>query len=224
MRVPQEPLTEFEVTQLRQLLRESGARTLEYARGVFTSSATSPTLSPPTEWLPMLLGSELPSQKALELTFGLLMREYNSVCDCLGLGVPVVPAATEAGAIRDFCQGYIRIVQKCERWKLDKEAFALLMPIAVLSEYVQADSLQNLAPEFADDPEAWTAKQRDELSDTVMTSYAFWESARHESAAAAADLNAPGASGAGAAPKAGRNESCPCGSGKKYKKCCGAPS
>jgi SEC-C motif-containing protein len=26
------------------------------------------------------------------------------------------------------------------------------------------------------------------------------------------------------APKIGRNEPCPCGSGKKYKKCCGAPS
>jgi uncharacterized protein YecA (UPF0149 family) len=24
------------------------------------------------------------------------------------------------------------------------------------------------------------------------------------------------------APKVGRNEPCPCGSGKKYKKCCGA--
>jgi uncharacterized protein YecA (UPF0149 family) len=23
-------------------------------------------------------------------------------------------------------------------------------------------------------------------------------------------------------PKVGRNETCPCGSGKKYKKCCGA--
>jgi SEC-C motif-containing protein len=27
-----------------------------------------------------------------------------------------------------------------------------------------------------------------------------------------------------AAPKVGRNEPCPCGSGKKYKHCCGAPS
>jgi len=27
-----------------------------------------------------------------------------------------------------------------------------------------------------------------------------------------------------AAPKAGRNEPCPCGSGKKYKKCCGKPA
>ncbi|HWS13947.1 MAG TPA: SEC-C metal-binding domain-containing protein [Rhodocyclaceae bacterium] len=25
-----------------------------------------------------------------------------------------------------------------------------------------------------------------------------------------------------AAPKVGRNDPCPCGSGKKYKKCCGA--
>jgi uncharacterized protein len=27
-----------------------------------------------------------------------------------------------------------------------------------------------------------------------------------------------------ATPKIGRNDPCPCGSGKKYKKCCGAPS
>ncbi|MDX1503354.1 MAG: SEC-C metal-binding domain-containing protein [Thermoanaerobaculia bacterium] len=26
------------------------------------------------------------------------------------------------------------------------------------------------------------------------------------------------------AAKVGRNEPCPCGSGKKYKKCCGAPA
>ncbi len=25
------------------------------------------------------------------------------------------------------------------------------------------------------------------------------------------------------APKAGRNDPCPCGSGKKYKRCCGTP-
>ena len=27
-----------------------------------------------------------------------------------------------------------------------------------------------------------------------------------------------------AEPKIGRNDPCPCGSGKKYKKCCGAPA
>jgi uncharacterized protein YecA (UPF0149 family) len=26
------------------------------------------------------------------------------------------------------------------------------------------------------------------------------------------------------APKVGRNDPCPCGSGKKYKKCCGSPT
>jgi uncharacterized protein len=25
-------------------------------------------------------------------------------------------------------------------------------------------------------------------------------------------------------PKVGRNETCPCGSGKKFKKCCGGPT
>ena len=67
------------------------ARPLEYARGVFSASATSPTLSTPTAWLPLLLGGEIPSQQALNELFVLLMRDYNSVCECLDLGVPVVP-------------------------------------------------------------------------------------------------------------------------------------
>jgi preprotein translocase subunit SecA len=33
---------------------------------------------------------------------------------------------------------------------------------------------------------------------------------------------APGPEGAGRSGKVGRNEPCPCGSGKKFKKCCGA--
>jgi SEC-C motif-containing protein len=35
-------------------------------------------------------------------------------------------------------------------------------------------------------------------------------------------LNGPGTTYRREAPKVGRNDPCPCGSGKKYKKCCGA--
>ena len=38
----------------------------------------------------------------------------------------------------------------------------------------------------------------------------------------AGQMNAPGVTYRREAPKVGRNDPCPCGSGKKYKKCCGA--
>ncbi|MBF0569699.1 MAG: SEC-C domain-containing protein [Candidatus Omnitrophica bacterium] len=38
---------------------------------------------------------------------------------------------------------------------------------------------------------------------------------------AAAEHRAPAAHQPSAQPKVGRNDPCPCGSGKKYKKCCG---
>jgi len=219
MRISQEPLSAAEVAHCRQMLSQHEARPLEYARGVFSATATSPTPKVPTEWLPLLLGREIPSQQALNELFDLLMRDYNSVCDCLDLGIPVVPAASDVAGIREFCQGYIRVVQKTERWKLDQEAFAQLLPIAVLSEYVQAASLSNLAPDYAANPEEWICRQREDLSNTVAGSYAYWEEARKEPPPPEPENVAPSAAG-----KIGRNEACPCGSGKKYKKCCGAPS
>ena len=52
--------------------------------------------------------------------------------------------------------------------------------------------------------------------DDVVEATAWWEPSRHaqESTVAAEPYRAP--------PKVGRNEPCPCGSGKKFKKCCGA--
>jgi uncharacterized protein len=53
----------------------------------------------------------------------------------------------------------------------------------------------------------------EELPDSVGGLYAYWREAEEE---AAARRSSPG----GARP--GRNDPCPCGSGKKYKRCCGA--
>jgi len=60
------------------------------------------------------------------------------------------------------------------------------------------------------------------LADSVRKIHAFWLEQRRPGAGAAA---APvGGSGpVRSAPKIGRNELCPCGSGKKYKRCHGSP-
>ncbi len=212
MRFPQSPLSEAETQELTQLLEQHAPRQLEYARGVLTAVLTAPTTPEPSQFLALVLGSEFPDQETLSRALELLMREYNAIADCLSLGVPAVPAPEDSEAIEQFARGYVRWGQGDEKWKGDDEAFALLVPLIILSKYVDEQRFPMLAPEFEEDPEGWKQQAREQLADTVMALHAHFEDAREKPANMAK------------ADKTGRNEPCPCGSGKKYKKCCGAPN
>ena len=67
-------------------------------------------------------------------------------------------------------------------------------------------------------------KWMEAVQPALLDIHAFWQERRKPALEQMADF---GASLAGRtirrdAPKTGRNDSCPCGSGKKHKKCCGA--
>jgi uncharacterized protein len=60
------------------------------------------------------------------------------------------------------------------------------------------------------------SKLANQIIDSVMAIHAYWMPLRiaaHQRTVAKAMQ-----------PKVGRNEACPCGSGKKFKKCCGGPT
>lgn len=202
------PLTAEETQELAQLLEAGGGASLDFAHGVFAAVATAPTRKDVTEWLPLVLGDQLPDRATLEHVFGLLMRDFQAHEECLALSVPAVPAASDRDAITRYCKGYIRVTQADARWKSDLNAFALTLPLAMLSGYLSGESLATIAPELGADSDAFREKQREELADTVAKLYAYWADARR--APSVADS------------KVGRNDPCPCLSGKKFKKCCGA--
>ncbi len=205
----QQPLTEEESRELASLLETAAGRTLPFARGVFAAVASAPTRLSPTEWIPMLLAEEPPDVATLKRLFELLQRECAACTECLALGVPAVPSPDDAEGIAQFARGYTRVSQGDTSWVKDVEAFALTVPFAWLGGYIDDEALSTFAPEAASDPEAFRARKREHLADDVAALYAHFAEARR---APKPPARAP--------EKIGRNEPCPCGSGKKYKKCC----
>jgi uncharacterized protein len=96
----------------------------------------------------------------------------------------------------------------------DEEALAYVLPMMMLA-YENDPDPEYRPPPLDDD-------KRRELVGLVcvglIKTFRFFEPYRHELAAARAAAATPIRR---AAPKVGRNDPCPCGSGRKYKHCCG---
>jgi uncharacterized protein len=209
MNVNQEPLSAEEEAELRSLLQQGGSKSLEFARGVFQAAASSPSRLEPTDWLGLVLGDDSADPVTLRRTFALLMRDYNACVECLALGVPVVPRPEDVVAIEEFCKGYVRTSQKDARWTANLDAFEATLPFAVLAGYLDEQKLLAFVPDDVIDAQAWKEQARLTLGDSVARAFALWSEARRAQPVQAEE-------------KPGRNEPCPCGSGKKFKKCCGA--
>ena len=211
MKPANQALSEEETSHLKALLQSAEAPGLWFARGVFAAVGTTPTLTEPGDWLTLVLGKASLSDKSLREALALLMREYNACLECLELGVPVVPKPEEQDAIERFAKGYVQIAQSDTAWKTDQGAFLQTLPLTMLSGYVQPSSLKELAPEAAADPNKWSARHQAVLGDDVAGLFQHFKEKRETAKAQAPAMS----------DKLGRNDPCPCGSGKKFKKCCG---
>jgi uncharacterized protein len=200
-----------EQLEVAELLSSSGPRTLPFARGVFTALATVSKPLDPTDWIPLLLGEQIPSQAVLKRILSLLMRDAKDIATSLARGEAPVPTSTDEDVIREYCRGYVQIAQKDRSLTTNQAAFDLILPILVLSGYAERESLRTVAPEAAADPVGYTKACVDGLSLAVTSAYEFLRAERAKEAPTQAGTRRE---------KVGRNDSCPCGSGLKYKKCC----
>lgn len=234
MRIAQAPLTESETHELEQLLERSGAPSLYFARGVFAAASTAPTELEPTEWLPLVLGPDSDNRVDLKRALSLLMRECNACASCLELGQPAVPAPSEEEQVHQYSRGYMRVAGRDQAWKADTTSFSLSLPLMALSGYAdlaQLLSIETKAPSEDDDsgvspgsPEVLDEEElltgfRENLVDTVAELYTHFAAARKKSAEVRRKSGGETVTNEG---KVGRNDPCPCGSGRKSKKCCGA--
>ena len=210
MRIVQDALSEAETEELSAMLEEGSAHSLPFARGVFTAVASAPTHFEPTEWFPLLLGGEVPNASHLKRLLALLMREFNACADCLALSVPAVPAVSDEEALTQFSKGYVQIAQRDTAWTSNPDAFELTAPLMILSGYASAAALESIDRTISADEDAYRKKHRECLADDVAALFDFFKEAREKRAPAPAESS----------EKTGRNDPCPCGSGKKYKKCC----
>jgi uncharacterized protein len=207
MRYPGEPLGAEELARWEECARACGVDSVDFMRGVFCAAATPANKQLPTDWMPILLRTPPPSRQLLVEFTRLCLAEYASCEQLLELGEPEVPDAEDVEAVRQFCRGYIMLTRSDERWFKDNKVFLETLPIALLAGFVSRDSLAPFHPEAVTEPE-WESALREQLVERVVLIARDWRE------------RVPHVQVPDRAEKVGRNEACPCGSGKKYKKCC----
>lgn len=226
-------LSDVELDRLQAFLDGAGSQAManiETVDGFFAALICGPNLVMPHEYLPVVLGADHAFANEAEAAemLGLLMSHWNVIANVLWqtLDVPDVylPVLLEdsEGVARgnDWASGFMRGVgMRASDWRelmdSDDDGGALL-PMMLLAHEHDPDALLR-------SPMSAAPEMRGELIQTMTaaltTIYRYFEPHRRGAAI--------GRSGAAIAQrrvgtKTGRNDRCPCGSGKKFKHCCAA--
>jgi uncharacterized protein len=201
--------------------RATAISLLSHLDGLFAGLAVGPQEIAPDEWLPLVLGDDpdpdAPAfddpEGAQEAAGGLVLR-CNEVADSItdGSYEPILEEGPDGeldGAA--WAEGFaLAMSLRMDAWEPlfnSKRDRGLLAPILLLREHndLELDPDDDLARFLEDTAEI--------LPDCLFGIDRFWRRRGRRGG---------GAPALAAAPKIGRNEPCPCGSGKKFKKCCGA--
>jgi uncharacterized protein len=222
-------LTDGEYARIALMLERSGrAMNLEMLDGFFAALICGPEMVPPSEYLREIWGGEhigdFQGEAEMHEFFELVMRHWNSIARTLNSGQPFLPFLFEDDAgvahANDWAQGFTRGMKlRREEWAdlfEDEEHAGLLVPILALANEHDPD------PDMRPYKEPMDAERREELvvgiAACVPRIYRYFLSRRRLASRAERGAGTHLRSGA----KVGRNDPCSCGSGKKFKKCCGA--
>jgi uncharacterized protein len=205
-------LAQAELDELSEFLAAAaGAMPFSEAHGFLTAIASAPTTIMPSVWQPVLLGARgFSSMEQAQHVFGLVMRLYNQIVTDLTEGNPVAPSDPDED-IGSWCTGYLRAARMDDVWSADETGVVFLFPLAVLAGEVNLVGEEDSNGEVITDPAPHLRRCREGLDDTVHEANEYWTAWRRKSMATQV---------ASRPSKIGRNEPCPCGSGRKYKKCC----
>jgi len=236
---------------LRDFLERRPRTTLRYPelQGFLFAVANAPELILPSEWIPAVFDEDEPEYKDADearIVNTALMEEYNAVNDASLL--PTLPPGCElrddpmanleddapiAGWSRGFMAGHQWLRETWDGYlpdtdddrsadaedegdeaDLSEDLGAMLMVLSFFSSRALAEKFCRAT---GGKDLAELAPQMHELVPEALKGYATLGRSIQERVAEAERMPLRRAS-----PKIGRNDLCPCGSGKKYKRCCGS--
>jgi uncharacterized protein len=216
-------ITDKQVQNLEKQLTKTGLphMPVDSLQGFIAAIVSGPQLVPPSAWLPLVFVSEkgvipeFDSQTPPDYVIKALMDFYNNIVNDIieDQLVPVVSSKIIDGNDKEnfspWCYGFMfGVTFWGDEWGTDEEEIDMmsqLMPIMYVAD-----------PEhFAEEHDAKLVKLMEEEIDEIIPEfgvlvtmiYYFWQERRKPVPIRANHI--------------GRNDPCPCGSGKKYKKCCG---
>ena len=222
--------------------RPDGTLRFHELQGFLFAIACSPETIAPSEWLPMIGNDEdltFADQNEAQKILGLVMALYNEINTAVLERSNSLPAGCafdknisknfeDDSSIsqwsRGFASGHDWLAEVWEEYlfdELDEECGATLMVLSFFGS-------KPLANAYYTDMRPGKRKRGDEsFEDFAMTMRRMFPDALASYAHIGRSIfeavleHSKGGGEPTVSEKIGRNEPCPCGSGKKYKKCCG---
>jgi len=233
MTPPDTPLSPAQLRELETFLDSDdvpeSAMDLSTLEGFLTAIVIGPQIVMPSQWLPWVWDREdgkaemvFASMEQANRVMGLLMQMMNGIADTFVCDPqafePMYWREIQWGAA-EWCEGFLQGTQFSDAWSLLWVAKPTLVTPFLRLGTDEGIELMRKAGDAQDMMEA--------VEPALMEIHAFWKARRADTPPAqssglhrhARPLRAPVIRDA---PKVGRNDPCPCGSGMKYKKCCGA--
>ena len=229
-----QPLDDDEIASLGQFLldridddadtegQDEGILDISELDGFLTAVVSGPVTVLPTQWIPRVWGDFEPAwerEQDVQKVMTLLMRHMNAIAVMLVEQPedfePIFLERNYEGKtytiVDEWCEGYMRgVAMAADQWELDTEEMGeLLAPIVAF----QAQHVSQTHDLYNDEE---VRVLQDAIPSSIRRIHSYWQSKRTPSGSQvpSAPTTIVGT------PKVGRNDACPCGSGKKYKKCC----
>ena len=222
MKIKNEALTEKELDTLADILDDISpeAMNLEMLDGFFCALICSPTLVQLNAYLPVIFGENysFSSEKQATTFFELSMRHWNFIAGELLKSLekdnPYLPIMLEdengVQLGNDWATGFMKgIAFEPESWSetIDDDG-GLLLPMLILAHENDPDIELRLTSHLPPDARKEVILN---MVGSLILIYRFFAPYR---ASSTTTIRREGV-------KVGRNDSCPCGSNRKYKQCCG---
>jgi uncharacterized protein len=190
---------------------EGALGTLSYLNGLVTAVIVGPEAVPAAEWMGCFLeGMEGLSAEENSLLATMMLMEHSKIVESLRQRGGYEPNFREDGdgnlITRDWAEGFFTGIRlRNEAWKPYLEGKGRVL-IAMLCVLLQDKEIEEQIVEQGQDPKQLFESAQVKITDFIQALYSI----RREHALEIETQEA----------KTGRNDPCPCGSGKKYKKCC----
>jgi uncharacterized protein len=228
--MPNQPLGEADLDRLETLLDapifQGEGPLLDELQAMLCAIASGPEPVMPGEWLPAVLGDGVAYESEAQASevLGLVMGLYNDIVTTLAEGgevSPILYPVAEDSEELDFAAWADAYIYGSQVGGADwyeaagehaEDLSDLLEPFFLLNGSLREDAEKQQERWLTPAEERLAVSRAQQaLPDLVSDIYRFWQAL------------APVPSLRREVPKVGRNEACPCGSGKKYKQCCGSP-
>ncbi len=227
------PLSDSELNELDDFLAdptlEETSMDVSTLEGFLTALAIGPDTLMPSQWLPWVYDmhegkaeAEFENLEQANRILGLIMRHHNTVIRAFmsdpASFEPIYWRGAQWGAA-EWCEGFLLGTQ------FSREAWGLLMAgqPKLFTPFFRLGTDEGIELIKTDrDAERWM----NAVAPVLVEIHAYWKTHRDARPAGLVGddfrLGGQRAPALREAPKVGRNDPCPCGSGKKFKKCCGA--